>query len=553
MSNNIPYKDRLKYLKTDDDTISKVDSSISKMVSEMYRGAREKFSITSPFGNILTAFKEFKNLDFFYIDRAINENNIKTAESSESVRGLVANSGFNALRSISAKGSVRMNINPLVVDEIESGRVFLRRGATFKSEDSGLIYYADLPDDNFQIQLNSSNETIFGVVEGIVRTLQFYGTGEQFDTKIITTLNNDIENDRIKVVVDGTEWTKYDLLRDMGENDTGYLIINDFDNGVKIHFGDGYNGVIPPENSSIIISFVETNGSVGNIPMNSKFILVSGVTLPDGVNIDINDFATITAEHDFISGYDGDDIDKMRLNNGLQSHSYVLSNEDHIRSYLRRYPRYNTVRVWSNIDAGDLNALIVPNLSYKTSGVFTYFDLPLNEFIISDSEIDNIKQSIINDKKYSLQSTIDISKYDVLTYGILVYANFKNGTLPYKHTVYNEVNSIIEKSLMEQFANEGQTIRKSIIIEKLMSNVQSLESVNIQFVSGEHGSQYIDSTIGDIDTREVQSSTLNSFTTNNSTIYLPIIRSGSYGANNTVFSTPIKILYEERTNVWVEY
>jgi predicted phage baseplate assembly protein len=113
-----------------------------------------------------------------------------------------------------------------------------------------------------------------GARQGTRKTEEFVGTGERSQT---LTLNSDsIAQGSIGVRVGGTDWQEMLFFIDSGPDSTHFQLETDGLDVTSVIFGDGIHGAIPPAGETVVVKYLETLGSKGNLGRN----LVTEVTTP---------------------------------------------------------------------------------------------------------------------------------------------------------------------------------------------------------------------------------------------------------------------------------
>ena len=88
---------------------SDIISDARVYISRVYGRAGELFTTASPFAQIMNVVSELTELIMFYIEDATVEQNIMTAQQSESVYGLARLTGHDPARGFSAVGEIEVD------------------------------------------------------------------------------------------------------------------------------------------------------------------------------------------------------------------------------------------------------------------------------------------------------------------------------------------------------------------------------------------------------------------------------------------------------------
>lgn len=537
------YADDLQYLETDSVTSDKLTSGIEGMLTSLYKSLAKKFTNRSPQKIILNAIKELQNLNFYWIAESVNEKNILTAENVESVQGIAAAHNFQRNRGLSATGRVTLKILSSLVNDSGFSNLTLSNGALL-THTNGLQYFVNLRNESYSIDYSNGATISLNVIQGVKSTATYTGDGNDLQ---ITTISSQlpIATGSIRVISSKVgELTQKGLFRDLTQGDNGYLVRNGFDGDVNIHFSNGLVGYKPDLGEIITIEFIECDGEAGNILQGTDLEFINGVTI-NGSEYDINSHISLTSDNDFITGYDGDDIEITRLNVGNQSTSNIIATPDHVKSYLRLYPSYSVSDVWREPTTSVINALLTPNINNLTSGN-SYFNIPRDSFIVSENDKLLIKTAIFNDQRNQVISNIDFKSYTLANFGMMVFIKLENN-LDISENLRNHIIELVSEVLVSSWGENVRQIHKSDIITVLQDSIEEINSIDIKFLAESGNEKYIDE-IGDIDTRSTD--------INNPTYVIPIIQAIEY--DGVQLSTPVKVFVEDFINdntnstTWVE-
>jgi hypothetical protein len=526
--------DKLKYIDKSSANVDDLTASLDNIAKDAYNDASKTYSKRSPYNMLLTAFKEVSNMSLLYIYRAVNNYNISTADNINAVKGLASLTGFVAQNKIASSGAVNVYLKNRTID---SNSVLIYNGAQLTNKVNGLSYFVHEKSDFTKLHLTNNNALTLNIVQGYRQQLSFTGNGKPLQIFTIESMNIDMS--LFEVFVNGVKCVKVSRLADMSINDNAYIVRHNMQGGINIFFGNGSNGLIPAMNASIDVYYIVCNGTLGDAKINDEFVFVNGVTDEFGDYVDTKNMLTISAQSNFMGGYDGDDIEAIRLNAGLQTTSNILTTVDNYFSFMRKYPHIHTVDVWSEPSISTVNMLVVPNLSQICSNrLCSYFDLSYADFEFDDDERDMLHSNIVSDRQYALMSALQLYSYDLVPYGVIVFANIKK--MSNTNTVYNKIIANLHDAILQEYANNAQVLRASILQNVLQDNIDELNHIKVQFTGD---STYINE-FGDIDTR-------NNITAENKLI-LPYITKGSYN-NMDFFDMPFKVLVKHtNADSWTE-
>ena len=98
----------MKFLDSNKIKFNELITKTREYLSITYSQAKTVFTKSSPFGQLLDVITEYSQLIFLYIEDALVEMNITTANKQRSVYGLSRLTGHNPTRVLSAQGTLRV-------------------------------------------------------------------------------------------------------------------------------------------------------------------------------------------------------------------------------------------------------------------------------------------------------------------------------------------------------------------------------------------------------------------------------------------------------------
>ena len=93
-------------------TATQIRDDAGSYISNAYKRAGTLFTTASPFAQIISVLSEITELIMFYIEDALVEQNIYTAQHPESIYGLSRLTGHDATRGFAAFGEIRFRWAP---------------------------------------------------------------------------------------------------------------------------------------------------------------------------------------------------------------------------------------------------------------------------------------------------------------------------------------------------------------------------------------------------------------------------------------------------------
>jgi len=225
----------------------------------------------------------------------VNEVFLDSATLRENVVSLARNIGYVPRSKKSSKSKVSFTVdltdyqnqNSTVVRtlKLSAGQVAL--GAV-----SGGSYIFSIPDD-ITVPVDDQIATFdnLEIYEGVYLTSTFVVDSSQTNQKyVLPNTNIDTASIRVKVIDQTTEiYNTYDNILNVN-SDTRFFLVQEIENQkYQILFGDGIIGKKPTGGSRIEVSYIVTNGSLGNGAFNFTFSGIlkdnSGKTVNTGVSL----------------------------------------------------------------------------------------------------------------------------------------------------------------------------------------------------------------------------------------------------------------------------
>lgn len=531
------FEDKLKYLSKSDNNINNVSAKLDGVAQKAYNDAGKTYSERSPYNMLLTAFKEILNFMLLYMARIVSNNNILTSDNINNTRGLASLAGFEAIAKRAAFGNLILTIKAF---DNDTSTLLIHNGAQLVNVNNGMQYFVTMKQDYEQFKISYNSALILTAVQGIKKEIQFTGSGDKLQTYHIS--DTTIDDSFLEVYVNNVRYTRVNKLTDMHFNDKAFTVRNAMSGGLNVIFGTGVNGYIPKMADTVKILYVSAAGTDGNTGANEEFEFVSGVTDKYANYVDTRSVLKIMSTTDFMGGYDGDGINEIALNAGMQTPSNTITTVDNYYSFMRKFTEIKTVDVWSEPSVSStVNMLVMPNIrSIADRRLKTYFDLEYGDFEMDDDELSTLHSNIVGDRKYALMSNLNIYRYKLIPYAILVFAKPGRFTVPQQ--LYNQILTVIHEALLSEIDENAQLIRASKITSALQSKLPELNELNVKFAGN---SEYIN-VFGDIDTQNrIIAEGDEEF------MAIPYIFKGTY--DGVDFSDiPVKVLTQNTNNQWIE-
>jgi hypothetical protein len=475
----------LKFLSRARIKVTEMIADTRTYISRVYGRSGDLFTTASPYSQILEVLTELTNLNFLYIEDAVVEQNILTAQDPESIYGLARLAGHDAYRGSSALGELKIRLNTSAFNDIEGDTLNIPANCVIKASKNGLEYILRTNNDQFVIQKSNPDYLYIPVIQGKIEKQTLTGVGEKLQSfNVITKKNTD--NDSVRVSVNSELWTKYDSLYDMKVGTKGYMVKTGITGGLDIYFGNGSFGMIPPLGSSIDVEYIISDGTRGNLTgskdLNFKFQTEGFDSL--GNSCDLNKLLEASFTVAPTMGSDPESIELTKLIAPLQSHSFVLATPDNYEAFLSKYGMFSYLDAYNTTNDGyidDDNVIylfMLPDTKRKLSKNNDYFNLSQEEFFFSEEEKNGILRTLENSGRQMVTTEVKIVEPKVQYFRMDVKVRYFEGYN--KINLFGEIRTKISQYLIN--ITRRDRLPKSDIIA-LLEGIEGIDSVNVRFVS----------------------------------------------------------------------
>ena len=455
---------------------SQIVEQAAENLTKMYDNAVSVFTPSSPFGQLLITIANIFELNMTYLSHAEEELNINTAHTPEAVHGLAALTGHNAYRGCSAKGIISFRPNTSASSFVGGNYIRILNHSKVFCSNNGLTYFMNMKSEWVRLDLNNHKYSNIEIIEGELETQTFTSDGGPLQSfnPIIKGMS---DHDYVIVTVNGEEWIKRDSLYDMNYNEKSFMCKTSISVGLSIFFGNGEYGMIPANGSEIKVTYIKTVGLLGNVNVSDMNIQFMDTAIDEfGNEIDLNQCLDVNIVQVPMLGADYENTDFTRLIAPKASKSFVLATPENYISYLSKYNQYKFINAYNtkddaNIQDDNITYLnILPDVSKKFISNFDYFSLPETEYILTETEKENIIKTLDDSGRMLINSEVVINDFKIEHYVINVAIKYFES--------YNtkDIKDKVRSILNTYFININ---RKDIIPQSdLISLVESIEGVD---------------------------------------------------------------------------
>lgn len=463
--------------------------------------------------------------------------------NKKSIRALSVIAGHDPSRAVSASGSLRLMLKRGVdVDsEIKGGTITVFDKSVVRNENNNLSYATYLGADKISYSVEANKPISIPIIQGTWETQTFTGTGEPGQSYNVTVSGDDeIDNYLFIVDVNSNIYVRKPELYKMLQGELAFYARTGIAGGIDIFFGNDDFGTPPPLGSRITVTYLITSGLDGNVqnPQTNDFKFIDEIFDGEGNSVDMDSNFDIMVDEPINFGADGESITFTKSLLPLASGGDVLSRPEHFEFYLKRLGLFSVVSAYAGdiVQAQDINTLIslsksntdllssandnrgidyglrrlitqnlesikilqeqllstsgtqiiniflVPNVTvfYGRTTSLDYFDIPINTFLLDNTEKAKILTYLKENGKFSLKTSVNIvdpkPKRYVLNVTVRLFENANE----------DNVRSQIRSTLSDyMFTLERRDrVPPSDFIHNI-ENITDVDSVDCAFISEE--------------------------------------------------------------------
>lgn len=454
-----------------------------------FKQSRSVFTAASPFGQLLIVVENLSQLIFYYIEDAITELNINEASRVSSIYSLATLAGHNPSRAIGATGQIRIVRKPNITPP--SSKAILNNLFRVTCTNNGLTYAIELTQEEVRLALSGAETpAIFNIRQGQLESQTFTAKGIAFESYQMGAPNNYyIDNFLVNVYINGEQWKKYESLLDIPRNAKGFIVKTGITNGLDIYFGNGSFGKIPTTGSTIVVEYLNTDGSAGNVkvddPRSVAFTFADTAFSPIGEEIQMNDYFQILTISPPNFGVDPEDPSLTRLIAPKASKNFALVNLDNYEVLLQKMQMFSTIKVFLDQDANGnildsrmINLFLVPDVTQMFNNGADYFNLPSSNFKLTEFQKNELLKYIEKSGTKMISSDLKIVDPKITRYVLNI------SIIAFDDTTADIVKSDIADAVGNYFIKlrRHDRVPKSDLI-RVIEGIAGVDSVSINVLS----------------------------------------------------------------------
>lgn len=486
----------MKFLETNKVSFNSLILATREYLVQTYSQAKTVFSKSSPFGQILDVLAEYSQLIFLYIEDALVELNISTANKQRSVYGLSRIAGHNPTRALSAQGTLNVKISQNVKSEVNASYIMILDKAKIKCLNNGYSYLVQLGNslENIKININEVNQIPLKVIQGELEEQTVAGNGQPLQSYTFTS-KKPIENEMVWVYVNGEPYEIVDSLYDMTKGDKLCIVKTGISGGIDLYFGNEDFGTIPGVGALITVRYIKSDGFAGNIFTKTNQVTWEWVDkgfTNTGEEVDLNNVLVTTIEKPVILGADPEDIELTKIIAPKTSRSYVLANPDNYIKMLSRF-NYSYVDAYNTYDDEYLDddnvvyLFLIPDIIRRLSKNTDYFTTDVDNFYLNEDEKQALYDYINRSGQQIMSTEVKVVDPIITKYALNIFLRIFDTAE--KSTLNQEITNKVTDYLLS--VRRRDKIPKSDIIS-IIESVPGVDSVSISFISQANEKAIID-------------------------------------------------------------
>jgi len=476
----------LKFLQTVRNNAGQIKTDTRTWISRVYKRANTLFTEASPFAQIISVFGELYELIMFYIEDAIVEQNIYTAQHAESIYGMSRLTGHDATRGFAATGEIEFRWKPGAdLSKVAGTGLNIDARALLKCEENGLMYTLETSKDRFRLEKSNITKLRAAIIQGEYERQTLTGTGEKLQSFNVQTKKLS-DHAKVNVSVNGEKWTKHNSLYDLLNKEKGYLLKTGISGGIDVYFGNDAFGAIPPLGSLIEVEYINHDGFMGNMDdgRDITFKWQAEGTDSLGTEHDLNAFLDITMTSSPKMGADRESTDFTKIMTPLASKSFVLATPDNYEYFLSRYGLFSYIDAYNTTsdeyldDDNVIYIFAVPDVKRKLASGQDYFSIPENEMFFDQNEYDKMGKVIQDSGQQMVTTEVVFVQPKVRKYSMDVNIRYFEGFT--REEIFTDVRAKVSDYMLN--VTRRDKLPKSDIVY-ILEEVEGIDSVNVRFIS----------------------------------------------------------------------
>lgn len=461
---------------------SSIKNEIENFLKAEYNKASILFSSASPYGQILGVLENLHQLSFLYLKNSIIGLDVNQPGITERmIKNAAIFAGHIPGRAISASGTLRFSLKTDIdlEKEVAGGKISFFNKLNIKNKTNSLDYSFNIGTERVTHRLNPNYKFFIPIIQGKWITKTYTGFGQALQTiSSNESGQQDVENFNVQVTVNGDLWTIKKHIYEMIPDEQAVVVRTGFNGGVDIIFGNGGFGAIPPLGASIQVSYLTSEGSLGNIFRRTRndWNFVGSIFDGNGQIVDIDKIFNVDIYNDITFGADGESIEFTRTILPIVSNNFVLALPQQYAYEIKKLGVFSHVNAYEK--SGTIFIAVVPNINLFKNQNSDYFTIDKSAFTLDTYEKSKI------DNYLRTSGVIQLTRKYKIVNPKLSYYVMNVFVIPYSDVSDESLNS----QILDKVSNYFLSLSRIDIIPKLdiireLSTISDIHSVDIQFIS----------------------------------------------------------------------
>ena len=459
------------------------DDTIQSYIQKALNSSGVAYSKSSVYGIIFSGVKGIMQNIMFYIEDALNEQNVFTAYRKKSIYSLAKISGYEPFYGSPASGNIIISLlNNKGRLKNNTSKLIIYNNTNIINRNTNITYMLKLSTSKYVIDLNKPiiNKE-FSIVQGFQATAQYVAKGINLETIHIESVEL-FDINSIEVYVDGKKWLRVGTLYDMTEYGEEYIVTIGYDNSFDVMFGNTSYGRLLNEGQVVNINYIKHIGSNGNINVNTSANLIFNDYGYDiyGNTVNLNDYIKINLKNMLSGGINADSIDFLKKNIGLNSRSNVLVSDDNFKLFLKRFSFIGQSNVYVDINSMKVICVAIKNFNNIINSLNDLYTVSNSDYLLTDNEKQIVIDTLYNSKKMFAGLSFEFEDPILRKYAIQCFVKISDKYN--KDTIEEQIKTIIF-DYFNTNSNDVTFIAKSTLINLVLNNVSNIDSLSLNIIS----------------------------------------------------------------------
>lgn len=464
-------------------SFSGIKAEIERYLTNEFGKAGILYSPASPYGQILSVLENLHQLSILYLKNAISQLDLSqpNAINPRVIRSAAIYAGHNPGRGISATGTLKLSLKSTtdIDKDIPGGRITIANKIKLKNNTNSLDYSTNTGVETVTHKITPNYSFYLPIIQGSFKSRTFTSTGSEIQTfSISETGGKDVENFNVEVYVNGTLWSLKKHLYEMLPDEEACVVRTGFNGGIDIIFGNSGFGAIPQLAAPILVIYLCTDGSVGNIFRRTRddFRFVDDIIDGNGESVDISRVFDVDISTDINFGSDPESILFTKSILPISSNNFVLATAQQYAYEIKKLGVFSHVNAYEK--TGTIFIVATPNIRLFKNQNSDYFTISLKAF-----ELDQYEISKIN-KYLKTSGTLQLTRRYKIQSPRLSYYIININVISYSDSSSDSVRAQILDRISEYFLSLKRMDRiPKLDLIKELSSISDIHSVDLQFIS----------------------------------------------------------------------